>query len=188
MGFQKVNNVWTRKTEQHEKISNIEVPKNATEEAPTVSSSEAPQAPLSDVPSSSSSIAIIEAKLMNIVNSISKDLKEYVYESQRKIIKEIQFFKEETSSLTKSLHLNIDEQYVKLQKIQDDVNIIASTQTSNIITSRSDLLALKCSIDDIIQGQARDRARIKTLAVSLENLLTKQKILYSQKVKAYLYL
>ena len=106
------------------------------------------------MPSSSSSTAITEEKLMNIVNSMSEDIKEYVYESQREIIKEIQLFKEETSSLTKYLPLNIVEQYVKLQKIQDDVNIIASTQTSSIITSRSNLLALKCSIDDIIQGQA----------------------------------
>ena len=54
-----------------------------------VPSSEPPQAPLSDVPSSSSSIAIIEEKLMSIVTSMSEDLKEYVYESQRKIIKEV---------------------------------------------------------------------------------------------------
>ena len=112
---------------------------------------------------------------MSIVNSMTEDLKEYIYESQRKIIKEVQSFKEEASSITKSLQLNIDKQYVNLQKIQDDVNIIASTQTSNIITSRSDLLEPKRSMDDIIQGQACDRARIETLAISLKNLLTKQK-------------
>ena len=55
------------------------------------------------MPSSSSSVAITKEKLMNIVNSMSEDLKEYVYESQREIIKEIQLFKKETSSLTKSL-------------------------------------------------------------------------------------
>ena len=114
-----------------------------------------PQVQQSDLPSSSSSsLAITEEKLMSIVNSMTEDLKEYMYEIQQEIVKEILAFKEETSSLTKSLQLNIDEQYVKLQKIQDDVSIIASTQASSIITSRSDLIALKCSIDDIIQGQA----------------------------------
>ena len=60
-----------------------------------------------------------------------------------------------------------------MQHIQDDVNAIVSTQNSNTITNRLDLLALKHSIGDILQGQARDRARIEELAVSLENLLTK---------------
>ena len=74
---------------------------------------------------------------------MSEDLKEYVYESQRESFKDMQAFKEEILSLTKSLQLNIDEQYVKLQKIQDDVNIIVSTQASNIINIRSDLCTLK---------------------------------------------
>ena len=38
-----------------------------------------------------------------------EDLKEYMYDCQREIVKEIQAFKEETSSLTKFLQLNIDE-------------------------------------------------------------------------------
>ena len=69
------------------------------------------------MPSSSSNIGITEERLLSIVNSMSEDLKEYMYESQREIVKEIQAFKEETLSLTKSLQLNLDEQYVKLQKI-----------------------------------------------------------------------
>ena len=110
-----------------------------------------------------------------------EELKEYIYESQREIIKEIQSFKEEASNLTKALQLNIDEQYVKLQHIQDNVNIITSTQNSNTIISRSDLLILKHSISDILQGQACDKARIKELIVSLENLLIKQKSISSKK-------
>ena len=51
----------------------------------------------------------------------------------------------------------------------------ASTQASNIITNRSDLLTVKHSIDDILQGQAQDRTRVETLAVSLKNLLSKPK-------------
>ena len=65
-------------------------------------------------------------------------------------MKGVQLFKEEASNLTKSLQLNIDEQYVKLQHIQDNVNVITSTQTSNTITSRLDLLALKHSIGEIL--------------------------------------
>ena len=116
-----------------------------------------------------------------IVNFVTKNLKEYIYESQRENIKEVQSFKEETSNLTKSLQLNIDEQYVKLQKIQDDFNVIASTQNSNIITCRSDPLALKRLMDDFLQGQAWDRAKIETLAMSLENLLTEKKSTDSKK-------
>ena len=87
----------------------------------------------------------------------------------------MQAFKEEILSLTKFVQLNVDEQYVKLQKIQDDVSVIASTQYATIITSRADLLVLKHSIDDILQGQTRDRTRVETLAISLENLLSKPK-------------
>ena len=76
-----------------------------------------------------------------------------MYESQSKNVKEIQAFKEETLKLTNSLQLNLDEQYVKLQKVRDDVSVIASTQASNIITNRSALLTLKSSIDDILQDQ-----------------------------------
>ena len=83
--------------------------------------------------------------------------------------------------MTTVLQLNIDEQYAKLQRIQDDVNVIASSQNSNTITSISDLLALKHSISDILQGQACDRARIEELVVPLENLLTMQKSSSSKK-------
>ena len=102
-----------------------------------------------------------------------KDHREYIYESQREMIREMQAFKEEVLKVTNSLQLNQDKQYVKLQKIQDDVNVIASTQASNIINNRIDLFTLKRSIDDIIQGQVCDRNRIETIAASLENLLSK---------------
>ena len=104
-----------------------------------------------------------------------EDHKEYMYERQREIVEKIYAFKKKILNMTNSLQLNMDEQYVKLQKVQDDVNIIASTQTSSIITNRSDLLTIKHSIDDIIQGQVRDRNRIETLVTSLENLLSKHK-------------
>ena len=91
-------------------------------------------------------MAITEDQLMRIINSMSEELKEYIYESQIEVIKEVQSFKEKATNLIKALQLNIDEQYVKLQCIQDDVNVIASTQNSDIITSRSDLLALKHSM------------------------------------------
>ena len=38
-----------------------------------------------------------------------EDLKEYMYKSQREAVKEMQAFKEEILSLTKSLQLNVDE-------------------------------------------------------------------------------
>ena len=47
---------------------------------------------------------------------MSEDLKEYVYESQRETVKKMQTFKAKILSLIKSLQLNFDEQYVKLQK------------------------------------------------------------------------
>ena len=81
MEFQKVNNVWTRRTEQLEKIPIVEEHRNATEEVPRVPSPEPSQAPQSDMPSSSSSTTITEEKLMSIVNSMTEDLKEYIYES-----------------------------------------------------------------------------------------------------------
>ena len=126
-------------------------------------------------------MAITEEQLLRIVNLMSEELKEYMYESQREIIEEVQYFKEEATNFTKELQLNIDKQYVKLQHIQDDVNLIASTQNSNTIISRLDLLVFKCLMSDILQGQARDRARIEELAVSLENLLTKQNSISSKK-------
>ena len=98
-----------------------------------------------------------------------------MYESQLEIVKKIRAFKEETISLIKSLQLNLDDQYVKRQKIQDDVIVITSTQASSIITNRSDLLSLKCSMDEFLQGQACDRAKVETLAVTLKNLLSKPK-------------
>ena len=55
------------------------------------------------------------------------------------------------------------------------MNIIASTQASNIINNRSDLFTLKQPLDNVLKGQARDRARVETLATSLENLLSKSR-------------
>ena len=82
MGFHKVNNEWTRKFKQIEKVQHVEKPRNVTKEAPRVSSPVSPQAQQSDLPStSSSSPTITEEKLMSIVNSMIEDLKEYMYES-----------------------------------------------------------------------------------------------------------
>ena len=36
-------------------------------------------------------------------------LKEYMYESQREVIKEVQSFNEEATNLAKALQLNLDE-------------------------------------------------------------------------------
>ena len=82
MGFHKVNNEWTRKSEQIEKVQHVEEPRNVTEKALRVSSSVPPQVQQSDMPSSSSSIGITEERLLSIVNSMSEDLKKYMYESQ----------------------------------------------------------------------------------------------------------
>ena len=73
-----------------------------------------PPVQISETPASSSSVAITKEELLSIMNSTFKDLKEYVYESQRESFKNMQAFKEEILSLTKSLQLNIDEQYIKL--------------------------------------------------------------------------
>ena len=43
MDFHKVNNMWTRKTEQVEKVEHVEKPRNVNEEAPRVSSPVPPQ-------------------------------------------------------------------------------------------------------------------------------------------------
>ena len=40
---------------------------------------------------------------------VTEDLKEYTYECQRESFKDMQAFKEEILSMTKSLQLNIDE-------------------------------------------------------------------------------
>ena len=50
-----------------------------------------------------------EYQLKSIMNSMTEDLKENVYESQREIIKEIHSFKKEATNLTKVLQLNLDE-------------------------------------------------------------------------------
>ena len=82
MSFYKVNNEWTRKYEQIKKVQYVEEPRNVTEEAPRVSSPVPPQVQHSNLPfSSSSSPTITKEKLMSIVNSITEDLKEYMYES-----------------------------------------------------------------------------------------------------------
>ena len=99
---------------------------------------------------SSSSAGITKEELLSVMKSVTEDLKENTYECQRESFKDMQAFKEEILSLTKSLQLNIDEQYVKLQKIQDDVNMIVSTQASNIINLRSDLYTLKQSLDNVL--------------------------------------
>ena len=77
--------------------------------------------------------------------------------------------------------MNLDEQYVKLQHIQDEVNIIASNHNFNTITNRSNLLAIKYSMNKILEGQACDRTRIEELAMSLENLLRRQRSSSSKK-------
>ena len=77
----------------------MEEPTNAIEETPRESSPIPSQVQALDIPASSSNIAITKEELLNIVNSMFEDLKEYVYESQRETIKEMQSFKEETLSL-----------------------------------------------------------------------------------------
>ena len=77
--------------------------------------------------------------------------------------------------------MKLDEQYVKLQHIQDEVNFIASNQTSNIITNRSDMLSIKHTMNEVLEGQVSDRACIEQLAVSLENLIIRQRSSSSKK-------
>ena len=175
MEFQKINSIWARKGEQSEDTKISENPRHTEDKIPRVSSHVPPPAPQIEQASSSSGLPMTENQLKRIMNSMTEDLKEYVYEIQREIIKEIHSFKEEATDLTKILQLNLDEQYVKLQCIQDEVNLIASNQNSNIIINRSDLLTIKCSMNQILEGQARDRACIEELAISLKNLLTRQR-------------
>ena len=175
MCFHKVNVEWTRRSEQTEEGQPAEEPRQVPEETTRVSSPVHPQVQPLEMPSSSSSTAITEERLLQIIKAMFEDHKEYMYESQREMIREIQAFKEEVLKVLNSLQLNQDEKYVKLQKIQDDVNIIMSTQASNIINIRIDLFTLKRSIDDIIQGQTHDRNRIETLVASLEKLLSQPK-------------
>ena len=68
-----------------------------------------------------------------------------------------------------------------MQCIQDEVNFIASNQTSNTITSKPDLLSIKRTMNEVLEGQASDRARFEQLAVSLENLITRQRSSTSKK-------
>ena len=70
ISFHKVNNEWTRKSEQIEEVQNVEEPRNVTEETPRVSSPVPPQVQQSNIPSSSFSIAITEERLLIIVNSM----------------------------------------------------------------------------------------------------------------------
>ena len=126
MGFQKVNGVWTKKSEQSEDIDISGDPRHIEDEISRVSSPVPPPVSQIEQASSSSSFPMTEDRLMRIMNSMTKELTKYVYESQREIIKEIHSFKKEATNLTKVLQLNLDEQYVKLQCIQDEVSFIAS--------------------------------------------------------------
>ena len=117
MGFHKVNIEWIRRSERTEEGQPAEEPSQVPKETPKISSPVHPQVQPSERPSSSSSNAITEERLLQIINAMSKDHKEYMYESQREMIREMQAFKKEVLKVTNSLQLNQDEQYVKLQKI-----------------------------------------------------------------------
>ena len=81
MGFHKLNGMWTRKNKQFEGTQNSEDTRPTIEETPRASSPDPPQAPQTEQPSSSSSMVVTEDQLMRIVNSVSEDLKEYIYKS-----------------------------------------------------------------------------------------------------------
>ena len=81
--------MWIKKHEQLEEAQHVEEPTNATKETPRESSPIPSQVQASDIPASSSSKAITKEDLLNIVNSMSEDLKEYVYKSQRETVKEM---------------------------------------------------------------------------------------------------
>ena len=105
MGFQKINNEWIRKTESVEEASHVAEPTITPREPSPVPPLIVP----SETPGSSSSVAITKEELLSVMKSVTEDLKEYTYECQRESFKDMQAFKEEILSLTKSLQLNIDE-------------------------------------------------------------------------------
>ena len=92
MRFQKINNEWIRKNEPFEEAPHVAEPTTTPRESSPIPS----PIQTSEIPASSSYASVTKEELLTIVNSMFEDLKEYVYESQRESIKEMQAFKEES--------------------------------------------------------------------------------------------
>ena len=105
--------------------------------------------------------------------NLGLDIKDYVYGGQLDVINKINATHEEVVILIHKLQLDMDENYKKLQHIQDKIGRLASFKTSNTI-SPSNLFEIQNLLNKVLQGQVNDRSRIKQLAASLGQTFSKK--------------
>ena len=164
MGFMKMDGEWVRKggssearpTDEPMAATTFEAPRDVTP-PPLVSES---------LLSSSSTTTISRADMEEMLANLGLDIKEYVYGGQLDIINKINATHEEVVSMIHKLHLDMDENYKKLQHIQNKIGRLASSKTSNTV-SLSDLFEIHNLLNEVLQGQVKDRSCIEQLAASL---------------------
>ena len=95
-----------------------------------------------------------------ILINLGLDIKDYVYDGQLDVINKINATYEEVVTLIYKLQLDMDENYKKLQHIQDKIGRLVSFMTSNTV-SPSNLFGIHNLINEVLQRQVNDRSCIE---------------------------
>ena len=171
MGFIKVDGEWVRKGGSSEARPTDEPTAATTFEAPR---DVTPPPPVSEsLPGSSSTTTITRADMEELLTNLGLDIKDYVYGGQLDVINKINATHEEVVTLIHKLQLDMDENYKKLQHIQDKIGRLVSFMTTNTV-SPSNLFEIQNLLNEVLQGQVNDRSCIEQIATSLGQTFSKK--------------
>ena len=147
MRFTKVDEEWVRKGGSSEKRHADEPSAATTSEAPR---DVTPPPPMSEsLPSSSSTTTISRADMEEMLVNLGLDIKDNVYGGQLNVINKINATHEEVVTLIHKLQLDMDENYKKLQHIQDKIGRLVSFMTSNTV-SPSDMFGIQNLLNKVL--------------------------------------